>query len=92
MTWLSILVPVYNVAPYLEDGSIEHVRAGDRRHLDEILVRAGFAVVGGTPLFCLVEHPEALSLADKLARHGIHVRRFDANVCKGTDVLRNFVF
>lgn len=50
----------------------------DRRHLDEILVRAGFAVVGGTPLFCLVEHPEALSLADKLARHGIHVRRFDA--------------
>lgn len=51
---------------------------GDRRRLDEILVRAGFTVVGGTPLFCLVEHREASSIADELARHGIHVRRFDA--------------
>lgn len=55
-----------------------HRLIGDRRRLDEILVRAGFAVAGGTPLFCLVEHPDALSIADELARHGIHVRRFDA--------------
>lgn len=50
--------------------------AADRRRLDALLVSAGFTILGGTPLFCLVHHPEAAGLADKLGRQGIHVRRF----------------
>ncbi|WP_289295138.1 threonine-phosphate decarboxylase CobD [uncultured Reyranella sp.] len=48
----------------------------DRRRLDEILVSAGFTIVGGTPLFCLADHPEAASTVDRLGRNGIHVRAF----------------
>lgn len=53
--------------------------AADRRRLDDILSRAGLRIIGGTPLFCLAEHAEAPAIADRLARHGIHVRRFGAN-------------
>ena len=51
----------------------------DAKRLDEILTRAGCAVIGGTPLFRLVETANAASMADRLARRGIHVRRFPYN-------------
>jgi cobalamin biosynthesis protein CobC len=50
----------------------------DRRWLDAWLGDAGCRVLGGTRLFRLAEHPEAAELADRLARAGILVRRFDA--------------
>jgi cobalamin biosynthetic protein CobC len=50
--------------------------AADRRRLDALLVSAGFAILGGTPLFCLACHPDAGRLVEKLGRRGIHVRRF----------------
>jgi len=50
--------------------------AADRQRLDGILVAAGFVIVGGTPLFCLAEHPDAPAIADRLGRNGIHVRGF----------------
>ena len=48
----------------------------DAERLDRLLVAAGFRVVGGTPLFRLAECDRAPQLADRLAAHGIHVRRF----------------
>ncbi|MDP2331697.1 MAG: threonine-phosphate decarboxylase CobD [Reyranella sp.] len=50
--------------------------ATDRRTLDALLVSAGCEILGGTPLFCLARHADAAGLADRLARQGIHVRRF----------------
>lgn len=50
--------------------------AADRHQLDEILRDAGFAIVGGTSLFCLAEHPETAAMIDRLGRGGLHVRRF----------------
>lgn len=50
--------------------------AADRQKLDALLVSAGCKVLGGTPLFCLVHHPDAAELVDRLGRRGIHVRRF----------------
>ena len=44
--------------------------------LDTLLKAAGCRVLGGTILFRLAEHGEASRVADALARHGIHVRRF----------------
>jgi cobalamin biosynthesis protein CobC len=49
---------------------------GDVRTLDALLVSAGFAVLGGTPLFRLASHPEAPEKVEDLARNGIHVRAF----------------
>jgi cobalamin biosynthesis protein CobC len=46
--------------------------------LDKILAAAGFAFVGGTPLFRLAQHPEAQLLFERLAQAGILARRFDA--------------
>jgi cobalamin biosynthesis protein CobC len=48
----------------------------DRQRLDAVLEAAGFAVLGGTPLFRLARHSEAPKLAERLGRHGIHVRSF----------------
>mgnify|MGYP002628987680 CR=1 FL=1 len=50
--------------------------AADRRKLDSLLVQAGFEILGGTSLFCLTHHRDAVDLGDRLARQGIHVRRF----------------
>ncbi len=50
----------------------------DRRRLDALLQARGLAVEGGTHLFCLARHAQAGSIADKLGRSGIHVRRFVA--------------
>jgi cobalamin biosynthetic protein CobC len=41
-----------------------------------MLEAAGFAVLGGTPLFRLVRYGEAMKIAEKLGRNGIHVRAF----------------
>jgi cobalamin biosynthesis protein CobC len=48
----------------------------NQQRLDEILVAAGFKVVGGTSLFRLAHHPEAQAMVANLGRHGIHVRSF----------------
>lgn len=48
----------------------------DRQRLDEILIEAGFVILGGTPLFCLARHPEAPAMVERLGRRGIHVRSF----------------
>ena len=48
----------------------------DRQRLDDILIEAGFVILGGTPLFCLAEHSEAPVMLERLGRHGIHVRSF----------------
>jgi cobalamin biosynthetic protein CobC len=45
--------------------------------LDEVLMQAGFAIAGGTPLFRLVRHRQALQLHDELAKHHIWCRNFD---------------
>ena len=52
-----------------------HLAAAVAR-LDALLVRAGFVIVGGTPLFRLAAHQEAQEVADRLARAGVHIRRF----------------
>jgi cobalamin biosynthesis protein CobC len=52
-------------------------RARDACRLDALLGRVG-AVVGGTCLFRLLETPNAPDLFDRLGRHGVFVRRFDA--------------
>ncbi len=48
----------------------------DQQRLDAVLDAAGFTVLGGTPLFRLARHVEAIKLAEQLGRHGIHVRSF----------------
>jgi cobalamin biosynthetic protein CobC len=49
---------------------------GLAQSLDAILVAAGFAILGGTPLFRLASHPETHQMIDRLGRQGIHVRAF----------------
>jgi cobalamin biosynthetic protein CobC len=44
--------------------------------LDGLLVRARLNVVGGTPLFRLIEHERAAALFEHLAAKGVLVRRF----------------
>jgi cobalamin biosynthetic protein CobC len=48
----------------------------DSKRLDALLAQNGFDVLGGTFLFRLTRHPDALRHIETLARHGIHVRRF----------------
>ncbi len=48
----------------------------DGERLDAVLAAAGCEVLGGAPLFRLVGHRRAASLADRLGAHGIHVRTF----------------
>ena len=47
------------------------------RALDEVLVKAGFTIAGGTPLFRLGRHPQALKLHAVLAKQHIWCRSFD---------------
>ncbi|MGO4704940.1 threonine-phosphate decarboxylase CobD [Microvirga sp. 2MCAF38] len=44
--------------------------------LDNLLMKAGFAIVGGTKLFRLAHHEEAWARFESLARAGIWVRKF----------------
>jgi cobalamin biosynthesis protein CobC len=48
----------------------------DQQRLDAMLEAAGFTSLGGTPLFRLVRHFDARKIAERLGRHGIHVRAF----------------
>jgi cobalamin biosynthetic protein CobC len=48
----------------------------DSMQLERLLIRTGFTIVGGTPLFLTAGHPDAPLFVDALARSGIHVRRF----------------
>jgi cobalamin biosynthetic protein CobC len=48
----------------------------DRQRLDAMLEAAGFAVLGGTPLFRLARHVEAIRIVESLGRSAIHVRAF----------------
>ena len=50
--------------------------AADAARLDALLAAAGCRILGGTPLFRLVECADAARFADRLAAAGIHVRRF----------------
>ena len=52
--------------------------AKDAERLDNILVRAGFEIVGGTPLFRLARHRRAPAWFERLACQGIWVRNFPA--------------
>jgi len=45
--------------------------------LDDVLAKAGFAIAGGTPLFRLARHPQALKLHAQLAKRHIWCRSFD---------------
>ena len=45
--------------------------------LDEVLVKAGFAIAGGTALFRLARHPQSLQLHATLAQQRIWCRSFD---------------
>jgi cobalamin biosynthesis protein CobC len=47
--------------------------------LGQLLAGAGLAVLGGTPLFRLIVHPDAERLYERLARRGILTRRFAAH-------------
>lgn len=47
------------------------------RKLDEVLMKAGFVIAGGTPLFRLARHADALKLHTALARRHIWCRSFD---------------
>jgi cobalamin biosynthesis protein CobC len=47
------------------------------RALDEVLVKAGFTIAGGTPLLRLARHSQALKLHAALAKQHIWCRRFD---------------
>jgi len=69
-------------AALIDDGWLSDARkrlVTDNRCLDALLIAAGCRIVGGAPLFRLAEHAGAQTLADRLARHGIHVRRFPYN-------------
>jgi cobalamin biosynthesis protein CobC len=48
----------------------------DARALDKMLAAAGFASVGGSPLFRLVRHEDAQGRFGRLAKAGVLVRRF----------------
>lgn len=50
----------------------------DCRRLDAMLKTIGATLIGGTHLFRLVRHDNAATIADRLGRNGILVRRFAA--------------
>jgi cobalamin biosynthetic protein CobC len=60
--------------PWLEK-TLARLRS-DQARLGAMLEAAGFALLGGTPLFRLARHEKATEIVDKLGRHGIHVRAF----------------
>lgn len=54
-----------------------HLRHQSAR-LDRMLEASGYAIVGGTPLFRLIRHPDAASIHARLARNHIWSRKFPA--------------
>ncbi len=59
------------------EATLARLRAEAAR-LDSLLARCGFVLVGGTPLFRLVRHPDAARCAERLGRAGLLVRSFPA--------------
>ncbi|KZE28416.1 threonine-phosphate decarboxylase [Chelatococcus daeguensis] len=57
--------------------AMRHRLASDAARLDTLLAGPELAVVGGTPLFRLVETSRAGALFEHLGARGIYVRRFD---------------
>lgn len=53
----------------------------DARALDAVLVRHGFAPMGGCPLFRLIDAGDGAALFERLARCGIWTRPFDYAPC-----------
>lgn len=53
----------------------------DGARLDVLLAKAGFVLLGGTPLFRLAQHEEAVKVVEQLGRQGIHVRAFPHQPC-----------
>lgn len=51
--------------------------AREAEALDELLIRHGIKIAGGTPLFRYVEHTQAESIFRRLGRAGILVRNFE---------------
>ncbi|MGJ4891053.1 threonine-phosphate decarboxylase CobD [Bradyrhizobium sp. HKCCYLRH3099] len=65
-----------------DDAWLQQTRARlakDCARLDALLSKAGCSAIGGTPLFRLVAADDAPDIAERLARRGIHVRRFPAH-------------
>ncbi|MDQ0320673.1 cobalamin biosynthetic protein CobC [Pararhizobium capsulatum DSM 1112] len=60
-----------------ETTTIAAAIAERKQRLDDILLAAGLPIVGGTPLFTLVDHPRAGSLHTALCQSRILTRRFD---------------
>ena len=50
--------------------------ATDSKRVDDLLMRAGFTILGGTLLFRLGRHANATQIVELLGRNGIHVRSF----------------
>ena len=81
--WLgpwSVSGPALTIATGLMGGDGESIRRSilaRKAGLDAALQGAGLAVVGGTALFSLVEHPQAGDLHEWLCRRHILVRSFD---------------
>ena len=68
-------------AALADDAWITETRArlaGAAARLDALVAGSGIAIVGGTPLFRLLVHPDADRLFDRLAQSGILTRRFAA--------------
>ncbi|WP_257169120.1 threonine-phosphate decarboxylase CobD [Bradyrhizobium sp. SRS-191] len=68
-------------AALADDAWLQQTRARlakDCVRIDTLLSKAGCMAIGGTPLFRLVATANAAEIAERLARHGIHVRRFPA--------------
>jgi cobalamin biosynthetic protein CobC len=69
------------VAALADEAWIANTRAGlagAAARLDQLLTGSGLAVLGGTPLFRLIVHPDAEALYERLASCGILTRRFAA--------------
>lgn len=63
--------------PWLRAARVRLKAAAGR--LDGLLMRSRLSVVGGTPLFRLVQTPQAPALFEHLCSHGVLVRRFADN-------------
>jgi cobalamin biosynthetic protein CobC len=71
---VEIGLQAYGDADWIASSAARLAREGAR--LDAILAEAGFAPVGGTPLFRLVRHARAAELFERLCRAGVLVRPF----------------
>ena len=71
---LSIGRAALDDAAWLRASAVRLKEDGER--LDAMLGKAGFSLLGGTPLFRLTQHENAAHIVERLGRHGIHVRAF----------------